>query len=160
MKTWVKILIVTVAVAIPAFLLEPNGPLGGFWAPHHAIPAPTGGLVPLFMLLGLLDALSLGAAVSLLIFGYPLIAAIGNTSKGLTFAAYLSIVWVLGNWWAHDSLHLHHGFELVPLLGIEYGFHVTLMIAGAILAVFFVKAMGQRAGLPREGYKVQTKVTA
>jgi hypothetical protein len=48
----------------------------------------------------------------------------------LTFAAYLSLAWVLGNWWAHDSLHIHHGLNLVPLLGIEYGFHVTLMIAG------------------------------
>lgn len=160
MKTWVKILIVTVVVAIPAFLLEPRGPLGGFWAPHPGAPTPTGGLVPFFMLLGLLDALSLGAAVSFLIFGYPLVAVIGISSRGLTFAAYLSLAWVLGNWWAHDSLHQHHGFDLVPLLGIEYGFHVTMMIAGAILAVFFVKALSQRTVSPREGYMVKTKATA
>jgi len=160
MKTWVKILIVTMAVAIPAFLLEPNSPLGGFWAPHPAMPAPTGVLVPFFMLLGVLDALSLGVAVSFLIFGYPLVASIGASSRGLTFAAHLAIVWVLGNWWAHDSLHIHHATDLVPLLGIEYGFHVTLMIAGAILAVFFVKALSQKAVLPREGYKTQTKATA
>jgi O-antigen/teichoic acid export membrane protein len=112
------------------------------------------------MVLGLFDALSLGAAVSFLIFGYPLVAAIGTASKGLTFAAYLAIVWVLGNWWAHDSLHIHHGPELVPLLSIEYGFHVTVGIAGAILAVFFVKALNQRTVSPQEGYAVKTKAIA
>jgi hypothetical protein len=160
MKTWVKILIVTVVIAIPAFLLEPRGPLGGFWAPHPELPAPPGDLVPFFMLLGLLDALSLGVAVSFLIFGYPLIEAIGTSSRGLTFAAYLSLAWVLGHWWAHDSLHQHHGFDLVPLLGIEYGFHVTLMIAGAILVVFFVKALSQKTELIGEGYRPRTKATA
>jgi hypothetical protein len=160
MKTWVKILIVTVAVALPAFLLEPAGPWGGFWAPSPALPEPTAGLVPFFMVLGLFDALSLGAAVSFLIFGYPLVAAIGTASKGLTFAAYLAIVWVIGNWWAHDSLHIHHGPELVALLGLEYGFHVTVGIAGAILAVFFVKALNQRAVSPQEGHRVKTKAIA
>jgi hypothetical protein len=160
MKTWFKIVIITVAVAFPAFLLEPHGPWGGFWAPSPAMPVPTADLVPFLMVLGLFDALSLGAAVSFLVFGYPLVAAIGTASKGLTFAAYLSIVWVLGNWWAHDSLHIHHGPELVPLLGIEYGFHVTVGIAGAILAVFFVKALNQRAVSRQEGYKVKTKAIA
>src|SRR5262245_53903938 len=64
MKPWLKMLIVTVVIAIPAFLLEPRAPLGGFWAPHHALPTPPGGLVPFFLVLGLFDALSLGAAVS------------------------------------------------------------------------------------------------
>jgi hypothetical protein len=116
--------------------------------------------VPFFLLLGLFDALSLGAAVSFLIFGYPLVAAIGASSKDLTFAAYLSVVWMLGSWWAHSSLHQHVGFDLVPLLGIEYGFHVTMMLAGAILAIFFVKALSRRVELVGEGYKAQTKVTA
>jgi hypothetical protein len=160
MKTWVKIAITTVAVALPAFLLEPNGPWGGFWLPSPAWPEPTAGLVPFFMVLGMLDALSLGAAVSFLVFGYPLVAAIGTAPKGLTFAAYLAVVWVLGNWWAHDSLHIHHGPDLVPLLGLEYGFHVTLMIAGAILAVFFVKVLSQRTVSPQEGYRVKTKAVA
>jgi hypothetical protein len=134
--------------------------LGAFWAPNPHIPAPTGGLVPFFIVLGLFDAFSLGAAISFLIFGYPLVASLGASSRGWTFAAYLAIAWVLGNWWAHDSLHIHNGFDLIPLLRIEYGFHVTLMIAGAVLAVFFVKALGQKAALPLEGYKAQTKVTA
>jgi hypothetical protein len=49
---------------------------------------------------------------------------------------------------------------LVPLLGIEYGFHITVGIAGAILAVFFVKALSQRTVSPQEGYGVKTKAIA
>jgi hypothetical protein len=34
------------------------------------------------------------------------------------------------------------------------------MIAGTILAVFFVKALNQRTVLPQEGYRVKTKAIA
>jgi hypothetical protein len=34
------------------------------------------------------------------------------------------------------------------------------MIAGTILAVFFVKVLSQRTGSPQEGYKVETKAIA
>src|SRR5262245_33175459 len=107
MKPWLKMLIVTVVIAIPAFLLEPRGPFGGFWSPFPEAPTPTAGLVPFFILLGIFDALSLGAAISFLIFGFPLIASIGASSRDLTFAAYLSVSWMLGSWWAHSSLHQH-----------------------------------------------------
>ena len=62
MKTSIKIATITVVVALPAFLLEPHGPWGGFWPPSPAMPEPTAGLVPFLMVLGLFDALSLGAA--------------------------------------------------------------------------------------------------
>lgn len=32
-----------------------------------------------------------------------------------------------------------------PLLAIEYGFHVNLMIVGGIPAAFFMKGVGKRA---------------
>jgi hypothetical protein len=59
-------------------------------------------------------------------------------SPALTRAAHLSIVWLLGNWWAHDSLHQHVGMHLDGLLRIEYGFHITLIIAGVTLVRFFL----------------------
>jgi len=45
----------------------------------------------------------------------------GSRSKGraasplLTRAAYVSIAWLLLNWWPHDSLHVHTGMELSGL---------------------------------------------
>ena len=38
------------------------------------------------------------------------------------------------SWWPHDNLHLHNGMDLQGLPFIEYGFHVTLIIAAFVLA--------------------------
>ena len=141
MKTWAKVMIVTLLVAVPAFLLAPNGPLGVFWDPHPDTPNPTGVQVPLYILLGLINAVVLGLGISFLLFGYPLVSNVGGASRRLTRAAHLAIGWVLVSWWLHDNLHMVIGMEPGGLLGIEYGFHVTLMIAGLILAAFFIEAL-------------------
>lgn len=138
MKTWLKVLIVTVVVAIPAFLAEPNSPLGVFWRPPAGGPAPQGAQVPLFIVLGVLDAVMLGLGVSFLIFGYPLIRAIGSASRSLALATYLSLSWVLLQWWAHDSLHISAGMDFGKILAIDYIFHVTIMIASLIAVSFFI----------------------
>jgi hypothetical protein len=99
---------------------------------------PTASQLPLFILLNIGEALAFGLGLSFLIFGYPTVHAISPASPSLTRAAHLSIVWLLANWWPHDSLHLHNGLALGGLLAIEYIFHVTLMLAGVILAYFFL----------------------
>jgi len=138
MKTPAKVVIVTLLVGTLGFLTEAHGPLGGFWAPSPAIPQAVGIQVPLFMLLGAAEAAALGLGVSFLLFGYSTLRANAPVSAGLTRAAHLSIAWVLINWWAHDSLHQHNGMDLNGLLAIEYGFHITLILAGLTLAYFFV----------------------
>jgi hypothetical protein len=141
MKTPVKASIVTLFVAIIAFLTEPNSPFGGFWAPHPMVPQATGAQLPLFMLLGAIEALAFGVGVSFLVFGYSTLKANVPVSTPMARAAHLSIAWLLMNWWPHDSLHLHNGLNLNGLLAIEYGFHVTLIIAGVILVRFFIAAV-------------------
>ena len=138
MKVTAKVLIVTLVVGIVGFLTESNGPLGTFWAPDPGMPAPVGAQLPLFMLLGAVEALALGLGASFLLFGYPTMKANTSVSGPMTRAAHLSIAWVLMNWWAHDSLHIHNGMYLNGLLRIEYGFHFTLIISGLILARFFL----------------------
>src|SRR5260221_6782402 len=137
-KTPAKVVIVTVLLGIIGFLTESNGPLGGFWAPSPAVPQAAGVQLPLFMILGAAEALALGVGVSFLLFGYPTLKASVRVSAPLTRAAHLSIAWLLMNWWAHDSLHIHYGMSLDGLLGIEYGFHLTLMTACVVLTQFFI----------------------
>ena len=141
MSTGLKVTIVTVVAGVVTFLASPNGPLGTFWAPTPDLQAPTGFQVPLFMLLGAAESLVFGLGLSFLIFGYPWVQAVTPASKVRTIAAYLSIAWLLMNWWPHDSLHIHNGLALNGLLAIEYGFHFTLMIAGLIMAEFFLAAL-------------------
>jgi len=142
-----KVVIVTLVVATIGFLTESHGPLGGFWAPGPDMPQAVGVQVPLFMLLGVIEALALGLGVAFLIFRYPTMARPG-VSEPLTRAAHLSIAWILMNWWAHDSLHVHNGMYLTGLLRIEYAFHVTLIVAGVVLARFFLALVGSPARAP------------
>ena len=138
MKAPAKVVIITLLLGILGFLTEPNGPLGSFWAPAPTVPQAMGAQVPLFMILGAAEALAFGLGISFLLFGYSTLKANVPVSVPMARAAHLSIAWFLINWWAHDSLHLHNGMNLNGLLGIEYGFHFTLIIAGVILARFFM----------------------
>jgi hypothetical protein len=90
------------------------------------------------MILGAAEAVAFGVGVSFLLFGYSTLKAVIPVSATMTRAAHLSIAWLLINWWAHDSLHHHNGMNLNALLGIEYAFHVTLIVAGVILVRFFM----------------------
>ena len=138
MKASPKFVVVTLLVAILGFLTEASGPFGMFWAPASDIPPAVGVQIPLFMFLGVAEALALGVSVSFLLFGYSGLKMNAAVSPALARGTHLSIVWLLGNWWAHDSLHQHNGMNLNGLLRIEYGFHITLIIAGLTLVRFFL----------------------
>ena len=148
MKASPKFVVVTLLVAVLGFLTEASGPFGMFWAPASDMPAPVGGQLPLFMILGAAEALALGVAVSFLLFGYSGLKMNAAVSPSLARGAHLSIVWLLGNWWAHDSLHQHNGMNLNGLLRIEYGFHITLIIAGLTLVRFYMALTRRPAAEP------------
>ena len=139
MKPSAKVVGVILVCMVAGFLTESHGPLGGFWAPTPMEPAAVGIQVPLFMLLGLIEALAFGAGVAFLLFGRSALRTIGGGVP--TRGAHLAISWILMNWWAHDSLHIHNGMDLNGLLWIEYGFHVTLIISGLVLARFFLESV-------------------
>lgn len=144
MNTSFKVAILTAVIAVIAFPLEATGPAGAWWGAiwpwptiHHN--APAGVQLALFMLLGVFEAVALGLAVSFLVFGWPLVKRVSPTTPG-ALAMYLSSAWVLGNWWMHDSLHFTNSEAPGSLLVIEYGFHVTLIIAGATLCYQLYRA--------------------
>ena len=129
MKPWVKVALVTALFAIPAMALGKV-----IWPPAPGGPEPTALQFPFFIFLALIEALSFGLGISFLLFGFaPLQRAVGGSTWG-TWAIYLSIGWLMVSWWPHDNLHIHNGDDLQGLLYIEYGFHVTLMVAGIVLA--------------------------
>lgn len=136
-QSWIKWVAVTLVLGVVAFMASPNGPLGGFWRPSPDFPQPTSAQLPLFIVLNVAEVLAFGLGIAFLIFGYPLLRAIAPASKRLTLGAFLSITWLLVNWWPHDSLHVANGMNMGGLLVIEYVFHITLIVAGAILAYFF-----------------------
>lgn len=120
--------------SILAFLANPYGPFGTFWPPAVGIPIPTGAESVFFVLLNIFEAVSLGIALTMLMFDYPRVAlaplTLTTTRKG-----FLGLVWILGNWWIHDALHVHVGQQLPGLLFVEYGFHVTTMAVAVYLLI-------------------------
>ena len=103
-----------------------------FSAPADA-PEPTSAQLPLFIALGAFEAIAMGLAVAVMLFGTSWFQKLFSDPARMR-AAHLSVVWLLGNWWIHDNLHIMNGMNLSGLLAIEYAFHVTLMVAGAALA--------------------------
>jgi hypothetical protein len=139
-----RVIALTLVLGVIAFLASPKGPLGGFWRPGPMVPTPTAAQLPFFILLNLAEALTFGLGVSFLVFGFPMVRAVSPSSNLLTRAAHVSIAWTLANWWPHDSLHLHYGLDLNGLLVIEYVFHLSLMLAGGIIAYFFIVLLRDR----------------
>ena len=128
-----KVTLITLIFAVPAFL---TGKM--IWPPNPIDPVPTTAQLPFFIILSVFESVAFGLGVAFLVLGWPMIQKLTGKSKPLTTLVFLSIDWYLINWWPHDNLHSHNGMDLQGLLYIEYGFHATMMIAGAILAYFFI----------------------
>ena len=139
MKTWVKVLLVTVLVAVPAFLLGPV-----LFPPADIGVEPTAGQMPYFLFLAVGDALLLGLGVSFLLFGFPVMRQVSPDSKLRAWAMYLSIGYLMVSWWPHLNLHSHNGIDLQGLLYIDYFFHLPLEIAGVVLALSFISLVTGR----------------
>ena len=134
---WVKVLVVTLLVTIPAFLLGHV-----IWHPLGMAPSP--GQMPFFMVVGFFEALALGLGVSFLIFGLPLVRKVSADSRLRAWLMYLGLGWALVSWWPHGNLHMSNGDNMQRLLYIEYGFHVTLVISAAIVAYCFLSLLRER----------------
>lgn len=138
MKKWLKVLIVTIIFAIPAFILGPV-----IWPISADFPAPAPEQVPYFIFLSIFDSLFFGLGITFMLFGWPLVRRMANGSWLLGWALYLSIAFLLVSWWPHINLHNTTGFDLQGLLYIDYGFHIPLMISGAIVAYGFLNLFRQ-----------------
>jgi hypothetical protein len=131
MSTRNKVILITLLFAVPALLLGRQ-----IWPPA-AMSAPDPALLPYFIVLSVFESLAFGLGISFLFVGWPLVQKISGKSDTLTKLAFVSIAWYLVNWWPHDNMHAHIGMDMQRLLYIEYSFHVTMIIAAAILAYFF-----------------------
>ena len=129
MKPWVKVFLVTALFAVPAMALGPV-----LWPPAEGGPEPTAAQIPFFILLAAFEALAFGLGISFLLFGFSPLLRLAGGSKTKATLMYVSIGWFLVSWWPHDNLHGHIGEDMQGLLYIEYGFHVTLIIAAVVLA--------------------------
>ena len=111
------------------------------WPDAVGGPQPPGGLLPFFIVLGLAESFLFGLGIAFIVFGFAIIAR-SRQPLWLSYAAYAAIAWLLVSWWPHDNLHrVTTTGNWTGLLRIEYGFHLTLMAAAVVLAVFFFRVL-------------------
>jgi hypothetical protein len=141
-RTWLAVVMLTVIIAVPAFLVNPI-----VWPP--AGPAPTAAQMPYLLALDVIQAVFLGLGVSFLVFGLPLMRRISPDSKKRAWAMYLSIGYLMVAWWPHIGMHVSSApDDLQGLILIDYLFHVPLIIAVVVLAYCFFSLVRQWVGEP------------
>lgn len=146
METKWKVVLVTLVAGFIGFLFEANSPIGKLiWPAHLGGMQPTSLQLGLLIVVGIAEAIGFGLGVAFLMYGFPLVSRAAPSSRGLVQAAYVAIAWGLVSWVPHDSLHQHIGENLGALIAIEYGFHVTLIACGAVIAWFFIVALRSAA---------------
>lgn len=135
-----------VAFTLLGFLLTPHAPLGSIvWGPlPEGGMEPVGGQIAALMIVSVLECIAFGLGAAFLLFGFPLVRRL-IPSAGLARAAWVAIGWSLVSWVPHTALHMTAGDDIGKLIGIEYAFHVTLVLGGAALAAAFFTAARARA---------------
>jgi hypothetical protein len=103
--------------------------------------------MPAYLALAIVEALAFGLAVAFLLFGWPALRGLALGRPWLNRVLFVSLAWLMGNWWIHDGLHMNVGLDMERLLYIEYGFHLTLLACGGALELGLLAAMrGARRG--------------
>lgn len=147
---WKPIAVFVVATVL-GFLLMGNAPLGkALWPPSHGPAEPEGTNLVLLMAIGAIEAVSFGLGACVLVFGLRHARNLTGTTGPLATAVWLSVTWLLVNWVPHTALHMNVGNLMTPedfggLVAIEYGFHLTLIMAGTVLMYTLFRV---RQGVP------------
>jgi hypothetical protein len=152
MKRWMKVTIVTLMVAVPAFVLGPV-----LFPPADVGSEPSAAQIPFFMFLGAADAILLGLGVSFLVFGLPVLRKVSPDSRLRAWAMYLAIGYLMVSWWPHLNLHISSPIDnWQMLLYIDFLFHLPLEIAGVVLAYCaFSIFMSWRSGKLAEAVRAE-----
>ncbi len=132
MKVWIKFLIITLILGVPALIL---GPI--IWTPSPDVYV-TAFQFPFFAFIALVEALLFGFGIAFLIYVLPIV----KKKDKLTLWAFISLTWLLVSWWPHDNLHIHNGLNPAGLLIIDLVFHLSIILASLILTFYFIKSIG------------------
>lgn len=130
-NTWVKMVLVTIVIGIPAFFLGPV-----IWPPSPDIQ-PTQSQIPYLIALSLVEAFVFGFGIAFIIYGWPRMKKVAGKSALAARGMYFSLAWLAVSWWPHDNLHIHNALDIDGLIAIEYAFHLTVILAGLVLAYSF-----------------------
>ena len=140
MSSRLKMSLSTLVIGAAAFLV---GPI--LWPMSPTVPAPPSTLLPAYMAVSAVEALAFGFAASFAAFAWPAVREVPLGAPWLSRVLFGSLVWLMGNWWIHDSLHMQVGLDMNRLVFIELFFHMTLLACGLTVALGLMRIAGSRA---------------
>ena len=132
-----KMSLSTLVIGAAAFLV---GPI--LWPMSASVPAPPSSLLPGYIAVSAIEALAFGFAASFAAFAWPAVRDVPLGVPWLNRVLFGSLVWLMGNWWIHDGLHMHVGLDMNRLVFIELFFHMTLLACGLTLALGLTRIAG------------------
>lgn len=134
----VSIFALVCVVAATALLLHPLGPLGNkIWPPSDICPLPTPEQFPFFVVIAVIEAGALGLGVAFMTCGYGAVKWLRHRWQRLV--VFIGLGWHMMNWALHDGFHQVAGIDLTRILYIEYGFHVTLIVASCLIVLALIE---------------------
>jgi hypothetical protein len=137
MKTPVTAALIAVPLAVASFLLGPV-----LWPMAEGGVQPTGAQIALLIGIGVIESIAFGLGIAFLVLAWPWVKKVAHGSRRTAWLLYIATTWYLISWWPHDRLHMHINHDdMWALIGIEYGFHFTLVLAGLAIAYSFFDIM-------------------
>lgn len=128
-------IIVTIAVAVPAFAIT-------LLARPAGAPMPPDSILPLFAVYFLAESLAFGAGVAYVIKSRRTL--FGPRMPALTRAVAWCVAYLLLAPWPHDYLHslvhISGVFDWPALVGIEYAFHFGVVPIGVVVAAYLARS--------------------
>lgn len=122
-----------IVLSVPAFALSPV-----LWPTAAGAPVPTATQLVFFIIISLIEAMLFSTGLVFLFFGFGVVKKSPTTLRLSAWLFYLGSAWMLLSWWPHDNFHRSvNEQDLQQLLYIEYGFHLTLILAGLAIAYTF-----------------------
>ncbi len=131
-----KLITIAAVCTVGSFLLSRI-----IWPNDPGAVQPAGTLVPFFVIISILESIIFGIGVSFFVSGWKRAKELKMQGRSV-WPVFIATTWVLISWWPHDNMHrVNPEGNFVGLLRIEYLFHVTLIIAGLIIAQYVWTAM-------------------
>jgi len=125
--------LLAVVIGGAAFITGPK-----IWPMGAGVPAPPANLLPAYIAFSAVEALAFGFAVAFAAFAWPAVRDLRLGPRWLNRMLFVTLTWVLGNWWFHDNLHMHVGLDMHRLIYLEYGFHGSILACVLILVLSFM----------------------
>ena len=142
-RKWTAVIVVGFVIAV---LFGANGPLGGFWGGDTSDEDIPGGALAGLVMANLVESLAFGAGLAWFAFGWQ---HVQHAGRRLATATYVAIGWGIVSWFPHSSLHIAwEEDDWYALAAIEWGFHVTLVVAAVIVATYVWRTLTDPAPRP------------